>query len=647
MDEFFRVRVADLKRLMSFSTGKAKEESEKLYDQLQKKVNQLQRRFDQDYLNTMQELHQHHIYLIDESQIQDAQIPFITDYFQQHIQPALQPVLFTDSSSQMPSLTDGSFYLGIKLILEGDQTRYGVLEVPAPPLSRFVVIPTTKGSQDKVLIVLENIIRYCLKDVFRGTLGIKKASAYVFKLTRDAELELGEGISQSLIDKMSNSLQKRKSGDPVRFVYDKQMPEDLLGFLVRQLGFGRYDSLIAGGRYHNFKDFMKFPNLGPAALEYKKQPVINIPFLDDTDLIFDAIKEKDIMLHFPYHPFYYVEDLLYTAALDPAVRSIKITLYRLASDSHIISALINAASNNKKVTVVVELQARFDEQANIRWANHLTESGVEVIFGIPGLKVHSKLILIERMEGTTIKYYSHIGTGNFNESTARVYTDLSLLTYHQEIGKEVENIFEFIQHTYKQFSFKHLMVSPYGFRPGITQLIEQETENARQGKPASITLKCNNLVDTDIVKQLYEASNAGVKIRLIIRGMMSLVPGQAGFSENIEAISIVDRFLEHARIYIFENDGEPLMFFGSGDVMTRNLDYRVEVVCPVYDENIKHLINGIIETQWNDNQKARLINKKLNNEIRQGEEDKTVRAQTEIHKKVLAYSKSLSEQADD
>lgn len=640
LDEFYRVRVADLRRLVTFSSGKEKEKNEQLYEQIQNIVSALQKRFDQAYLRTIQELHKHHIYLIDETQIQPHQAAFITNYFQREIMPILRPILFSDASSKMPPLSDGSIYLAIRLQLENDQVRYSVLEIPSPPLPRFVVIPNAKKNRDKVLIVVENIIRYCLKEVYRGTLAIKEAKAYTFKLTRDAELEIGDEISQSIIAKITSSLKRRRQGDPVRFVYDKDMPEDLRIFLVRQLGFGKYDSLIAGERYHNFKDFIKFPNLGSPLLEHKPQPAIVVPELEKAHLVFDLLKQRDILLHFPYHSFHYIEDLLFTAALDPSVRSIKITLYRLASDSHIVTALINAVNNQKQVTVVVELQARFDEQANLQWANQLTDAGVKVIFGIPGLKVHSKLILIERMEGNTLSYYSHIGTGNFNERTARIYTDFSLLTNHQEIGQEVANIFNFIQHTYLRFSFKHLLVSPHSFRTRITQLIDNEIENAQAGKQSGITLKCNNLVDNAIIERLYAASRAGVKIRLIVRGMMSLVPGQSGYSENIEAISVVDRYLEHARVYIFKNAGKPLYYIGSGDIMTRNLDHRVEVVCPVYDLDLQKFLQNIIKLQWKDREKARVLDQNLNNQIKPAKEkERNIRSQVDTYQYIKKLSK--------
>ncbi len=641
LDEFFRVRVADVRRLVTFSSPKEKQRNEELYEKIKKKVTKLQKRFDQAQTDVLKDLRKRNIYLINEQQLKKKQITFIEDFFYRHILPVTRPIIFTDST-ELHELTDGSIYFAIKLQLQDKSIKYALLEIPSPPLSRFIVIPSDGTRRRKVLIVLDNIIRYCLVDVFRGTLDIKHAEAYTFKLTRDAELELGDGVTQSIFDKVSNSLKKRRHADPVRFVFDKEMPEDLLDFIVKKLGFGRYDTLTPGGRYHNSKDFMSFPNLGADYLEHRNFPAVPYKLIDESQSIFDLLREQDLLLYYPYHSFRYVEDFIYTASLDPAVKSISITLYRLASDSHIASALINAINNGKEVTVIMELQARFDEQANIQWANRLTEAGINVIFGVPGLKVHSKLILISRQEGNIIRYYSHIGTGNFNEKTARIYTDFSLLTYNQDIGQEVAKVFQFIHFNYQQFDYKHLLVSPHTFRSGITTLIDSEIENKQRGKKAGITLKCNNLVDKQIIDKLYEASQAGVKIRLIVRGMISLIPGVKGLSENIEVISIVDRYLEHVRVYCFENSGDPKYYIASADLMTRNLDYRVEVTTPIYDDKLKKFIADILELQWNDRSKARIIDAKQQNIFKPRGNKRKVRAQEETFKLVSKYTNPAS-----
>jgi polyphosphate kinase len=472
-----------------------------------------------------------------------------------------------------------------------------------------------------------------LSQMFRGVIDIDTAHAYCFKFSRDAELEIDTGISQSLIDKMATSLKQRRKADAVRFVYDSGMPERLLDHIRSRLNVGKYDSLIAGGRYHNSKDFISFPNVGPRYLEFSPLPPIRIPRLDGAESIFDCIKAQDVFLYYPYHPFDYVTDLLKTAALDPSVTDIKICLYRVAEDSRIVDALLNAVQNGKRVMAVVELAARFDEEANIGWAQRLTDGGIKVIFGIEGLKVHSKIMLIERREGATVRYYSHVGTGNFNEKTARLYTDFSLITQDQNVGKDIYNVFDFLQYNYKRPKYRQLMVSPHSTRTGIVELIDQEIENAQAGYHASMTLKCNNLVDKQMVMKLYEASAAGVEIKLIIRGMCSLLPGVEGTSDNIKGISIVDRYLEHPRVYVFCNRGNPKYLIGSADLMTRNLDYRVEVLCPVMDGDAQKMIQDTLDQQWHDNVKARLLDQHQTNDLVKVRKRATrIRSQETIHR---------------
>lgn len=614
MDEFFRVRVADVRRLATFSSPTEQERYKKLLGQIQQKVIEQQRRFDRTYSDVLVQLRKSRIYLVNEKQLDQHQAEFVTQYFHRVIQPELEPVLL-DDEFPLPELTDASIYLAIKLQHE-QQLRFALLEVPTERLSRFVEIPARAGQRGIVFIVLENIIRHSLPRVFHGVFPIEKAEAYTIKLTRDAELEMDEGITQSLLDKVSSSLKRRRKADPVRFVYDADMPEDLLQYLSKRLNLGRYDSTIPGGRYHNSKDFMNFPRVGSNSLEFKALPEIAVPELRQDENIFRCLRNQDVLLYYPYHSFNHVVKLLETAALDPAVKFIKISLYRVAKHSHIVDALVNSVRNHKKVTAVVELQARFDEEANIGLARRLTDGGANVIFGIPGLKVHSKLILIGRTENNVMHYYSHIGTGNFNEKTASIYTDFSLLTYDQEIGADVANVFDFIEFTYHRHRFKHLFVSPHSNRNNLMALINDEINNAKEGTPSHITIKCNNLVDERIIAKLYEASQSGVRVKLIVRGMCSLVPGIEGVSENIEAISIVDRFLEHPRMFIFHNRGKPLYFISSADLMTRNLDFRVEVTCPIYAPQLQQRLQTIIDLQWNDNVKARILDADQTNRIR-------------------------------
>jgi polyphosphate kinase len=630
LDEFFRVRVADVRRLAAFSTPSKQEEYKQLLEEIRQKVLKLQHRFESTYNANLKELRRRKIYVINEKQLDDSQIEYVRNYFHANIQQELVPIVL-DEANPMPELNDASIYLAIKLSYQG-QTRFALLEVPTTRIERFVRIPGRNGKKGKVLIALENMIRVCLPQVFRGVFPLDSAEAYTIKLTRDAELELGEEVTQTFVEKMTQSLKRRRKGDPVRFVYDAQMPNDMLEYLVRRLGLGRLDSMIPGGRYHNSKDFMRFPNLGPAYLDSKSLPKIRVPEIDAADNILSCMRERDLLLFYPYHSFDYLTDLLKTAAIDPAVKSIRISLYRVASNSHVVDALLNAVANHKEVTVVVELQARFDEEANIALSQRLTDGGVNVILGVPGLKVHSKLISISRQEGSVQKYYSHVGTGNFNEKTAEVYTDFSLLTYDQAIGDEVAKVFDFIAYTYKRHNFQHLAVSPLNSRDRVIENVQAEIDAAKRGDECGITLKCNNLVDRELVDKLYEASQAGVPIRLIVRGMCSLVPGVKGLSENIEAISIVDGFLEHPRVYIFRNSGKPRYFISSADLMTRNIDFRVEVTCPIYSPELQQRIQSIIDIQWADNVKARLIDPSQTNAFRPRKKSAPkVRSQLQIH----------------
>ncbi|MFV0477330.1 MAG: polyphosphate kinase 1 [Parahaliea sp.] len=631
LDEFFRVRVAEVRRLISVSSGKAHQQAKDLLADIQDRVVEQQKEFEEVYNQLLKVLYSRRIFLINERQLDPGQAAFVQDYFTTTVLPELEPIL-ARSDRQIPMLNDESIYLAIE-ICSGDNYEYAVVEVPTDRLNRFVEIPRRKGGPGKVFIALDNVIRACLVQVFRGVLPIDNAEAYCFKFSRDAELEIDPDITESLIEKMETSLKQRRKADAVRFVYDAKMPDRLLDFLRSRFGFGKYDSVIPGGRYHNSKDFIGFPNVGPKYLEFKPLPPIRIARLDKSESLFENIRDRDVFLCYPYHPFDYLVDVLKTAALDPDVSSIKMCLYRVAKNSRVIDALVNAVQNGKRVLAVVELAARFDEAANISWAQRLTENGIDVRFGVPGLKVHSKLILIERREQGQSRYYSHIGTGNFNEKTARLYTDFSLLTYDQDIGRDLYNVFDFLQYNYKRPEYQHLLVSPHSARSGIEKLIDQEIANARAGYRAQMVLKCNNLVDTAMVEKLYEASSAGVEVRLIIRGMCSLKPGLPGVSENIKAISIVDRYLEHPRAYVFYNRGHPHYLIGSADLMTRNLDFRVEVLCPIFDEAAQILLQDILDQQWHDNVKARIIDENQCNDFVKGRQKAArIRSQESIHR---------------
>ncbi|MEM9255435.1 MAG: polyphosphate kinase 1 [Pseudomonadota bacterium] len=648
LDEFFRVRVAEVRRLISVSSGDNRQQSKDLLTAIQKRVGELQKEFDRIYVDIIRELANRRIFLINEKQLDSGQASFVQDFFSTTVLPELEPILLQEGQ-EIPALNDESLYLAVDILSEREH-RYAVVEVPTDRLDRFVEIPKRKGGSGKVFIVLDNIIRACLSQMFRHAIPMEKAKAYCFKFSRDAELEIDTGISQSLIDKMARSLKQRRRADAVRMVYDGKMPKRLLDYLCARFDFGKYDSLISGGRYHNSKDFIDFPDVGPKYLAFRPLPAVRIPRLEEPVSIFKAIWDKDVFLYYPYHPFDYVIDLLKTSALDPSVKRISICLYRVAKDSRVIDALVNAVQNGKRVVAVVELAARFDEEANIGWAQRLTESGIEVIFGIPGLKVHSKLLLIERREGGSTRFYSHIGTGNFNEKTARLYTDFTFLTYDQNVGKDVQSVFEFLKYTYRRPNYRLLMVSPHSCRDGLMALMDQEINNARSGYRASMTLKCNSLVDKEMVTKLYEASEAGVEVRLIVRGMCSLLPGVKGISENIQAISIVDRYLEHPRAYVFYNRGAPRYLIGSADLMTRNLDYRVEVLCPIFDHDAQQLIQDVLDQQWHDNVRARVLDQnQINEYVPSKPKANRIRSQETIHRylqtgKLPRYPKSRMHQ---
>src|SRR5450759_2247690 len=613
LDEYFRVRVATLKRLSIFGT-KSNDILGYSPKTTLKKIHQIvlsqNTKFEKIYKGLIQELDKHKIHIINEKQLNQEQTEFVQKYFHKEVRTRLMPFLI-EKDSELPNFTDDAIYLAIYLVKkETQKKRFALLEIPTHVLPRFIVLPE-KGD-DKYLMFIDDIIRYGLKEIF-FIFDFDEFSAYTIKLTKDAELEIVDDISESYIDKLSRSLQQRKWGTPVRFIYDRKMPDELLKILTKKLSFGPDDVIIPADRYHNFKDFMNFPNLGRKKFYY--EPLVPVPHRDIQPLksILSAIKKKDIMLFFPYHPFDHFIDLLREASIDPYVTSIQITLYRLARNSSVINALLNAVRNGKSVTTVVELQARFDEEANILWGNKLLEEGVKVIYGVPGLKVHSKLCLITRVKSDVTQRYAAVGTGNFKEDTARVYTDLLLFTTDKKITNEVFKAFNFFSVNYKKDNFYHLILSPFFLRNKIVLLIENEIKNARAGKKAFIYLKLNNLTDSEIIDYLYEASQAGVKIKLIVRGMLSLIPGVKNLSEKIDAIGIVDRFLEHSRYFIFCNGGNDQIYITSADIMTRNLDHRIEVTCPIFDKNIKCEIRKIFDIQWEDNVKARIFDANQSN----------------------------------
>lgn len=632
-DEFFRVRVASLKRLKRLGKKAievAGEEPEILLDKIQKRYIAASQRFDKTYQNILLELERHHVHIIDEHHLTAAQGEWVLNHFRRNVLPSLFPIML-DSAPSFPYLKDKSAYLAVKLTRRqrNKKNRYGLIEIPTEHMSRFVVLPAENNEQ--YVMLLEDVIRYCLHEIFPRH-EYSRILSYTIKLTRDAELDIDNDISKSLVEKISGSLKKRKKGEPVRFVYDRRMVPDLLAFLMKKLRMLDHENMIPGSRYHNFKDFISFPDLGHRELVWPVAEPIPHPRLSRGVDMFRVIRRKDVMLHYPYQSFHHIIDLLREASIDPRVTSIQITIYRVSRDSNVCNALINAVKNGKKVTVVMELQARFDEENNIYWSNRLQEEGATVIFGVPGLKVHSKLFLITRKEEGALVHYAHVGTGNMNESTARIYTDKSLLTADQRITHEVAQVFDFYRDNLKPGEYKHLLVSPFTMRKRLIALIDKEIQNARKGKAAWMIIKLNNLVDREMISKLYQASDAGVQVQLIVRGICSLVPGINGYSKNIRGISIVGRYLEHTRLFIFCNDGDPKYFISSADWMTRNLDFRSEVAVPIYDADIQEEIRSIINVQLKDNTKARVIGGMKENEYVKTRSVNAVIAQNEIRK---------------
>lgn len=630
-DEFFRVRVATLKRVVKHQK-KAElmgESPQRLLDKIQKTVIELQNKFEHIYQVILKELDKNNISIINEKQLNAKQKIFVTDFFREKVINVIFPIIL-DKNRPFPYMKDRSGYLIIKLGFndKSKKSKFALLEIPTDSLSRFVVLP--KEKEKNYIILLDDVIRHNLDHVF-SNFEYDFIDAYNIKLTRDAEIDIDNDISKSFIEKISKGLKDRKKGQPVRLVYDHTISADLLNFIMKKIRFKKEDHPIPGGRYHNFKDFIFFPNIGGPELSYKKIIPLKHPDFKDQPTLFKIIKRKDVLITYPYQSFDHLIDLLREASIDPCVESIKITLYRVAKNSNIVKALINALKNGKDVTAVVELQARFDEEANIYWANKLQEEGAKVIYGVPGLKVHSKMFIISRKENKKLAKYAHIGTGNFNGDTAKIYTDHSLLTADKRITEEVEKVFAFYSDNLKTGNYNHLLVSPFFMRKELVKLINTEIKNAQNSKEAYILLKLNNLVDMDMIKKLYEASSKGVKIKMIIRGTCSLVPGIKGLSDNIEAISVIDKFLEHSRLFIFCNGGKEKYFLSSADWMTRNLDHRSEVAVPIYDERIQQDLREIVNTLWSDNTKARILGSKQNNEYRILRNDVHIRAQEKIY----------------
>lgn len=632
LDEFFRVRVATMKRIEAVSKKKelnGNKTAPEVLEQIHAEVIRQKEIFSESYTQIINELKGHNINFVNETELDNDQKVFVEEYYREAVAPLLIPIMLK-KAPEFPYLRDKFIYLGVKLTSKrkGFKKQYALIELPTDQRPRFIVLPEKDGK--KFIMFIDDVIRFNLDKIF-GLFEYENLEAYTIKFTRDAELDLDDDVSKGIYEKMKKSLKQRTTGQPVRFIYDQMMPKDMIKFLIRKMDITDDDNLIAGGRYHNSKDFMKFPNLDEN-LEYDKLKQTEHVLFTKNRSILASIEKNDILLNYPYQHFRGFVLFLREAAIHPDVKEIKVSLYRVARQSRVINALISAAKNGKQVTAMVELRARFDESNNLEYSKKLQEAGVKVIFGIPDMKVHCKLAVVTKVIDGEPLHHAVISTGNFHEHTSKVYSDMALFTANQEICEEALKVFSFIERPYLNFRFKHLLVAPAAMRNQYIRKINREIKNVREGKEAYLFLKMNSLTDDTLIRKLYQASRAGVKIRLIIRGICSLIPGIKGLSENIEVHSIIDRFLEHSRVFIFANGGDEQIFISSADWMERNLDYRVEVSCAIYDPLIRSEIRDFMELQWNDNTKTRIIEgTHSNNYIVRDPKSKKIRAQVDFY----------------
>jgi polyphosphate kinase len=640
LDEFFRVRVATLNKMAKL--GKASKvhleaNPEGILREIQQTVIMLQNDFDNTYQQIIQELAVQQIFIKNETQLTPKQAAFINQFYTDKVSSQIVPLMI-ESIPQMPLLRDKSIYLAC--VLRNKKNRrmssYALIEIPTKVLPRFIILPSE--NEDTDIILLEDIIRFNLPNLF-APFGFDDFSGYIIKVTRDAELEADNDVSHSIIEKLEKQLKNRKKGKTTRFVFDRNLDLGLLDFLAKRLGLTKKDNLIPGGRIHNFKDFMDFPSSVFNNLKSRPKPFVH-PQLLQPIRITHVLDRQDVLLNFPYHSFDSIIDLLREAAIDPYVQSIKITAYRLAKNSKIVNTLVNAVRNGKKVTVMLELRARFDEEANLEWKTILEEEGVRVILGVPNMKVHAKLCIIKRREANRTKQYGFVSTGNLNESTAAYYGDHCLLTSNRNILADVNRIFTALEKPKidlrELLLCKTLPVAPNNMRKFFTSLIDKEIEFAKKKKPASIILKLNSLVDIVLIEKLRQAAIAGVEVKLIIRSICCILSNDKMYRKNIKAISIVDEYLEHARVFVFHNGGIPKVFISSADWMIRNLDHRIEAACPIQDKKLQKELIDILNIQLSGNVKVRILNNEQDNlYVVPNENEEIVRSQIDIYNYLL------------
>ena len=628
LDEFYKVRYATVKRLALTKERVKKfykgENAKDLLNLITERAIELQNRSNLILDFILKDLEKENIFIVDEQAIPKDSISYIESFFLDKIQPKLKIVLLNEKDD-FPQLSESSCFLIIKVESQNKNLNYAIIQFP-DEFERFIVI---KNQDVKYVIMIDDIIRYHLFEIFKifNPLNI---SANMIKFSRDAELDFDDDISKSYLEKISQSVKDRLKGDPLRFVYDKEIDPNTLKFLLEKMNINsEIDSVIPGGKYHNKKDYMNFPILNND-LAYDKIEHLVIKDFYKHKTVFESIDERDFLVHTPFHKFNHILTFLSEASIDPDVKRICITIYRLSKLSSVANTLINAAKNGKEVVVQIELQARFDETNNIDYAKLMQDQGVKLIFGIPTLKVHAKVCVVEKLINNKILKYGFISTGNFNESTAKIYTDFTIFTSNESLLDEISNVFEFFSFNYKKFKYEKLIISPYNTKKFFKSLIKNEIKNAKRGKDAFIKIKLNNITNYEMVEELYKAAEEGVKIYLIVRGICCLIPNQKNTHNNIELISIVDKFLEHTRMFIFCNSGKNKTYISSADWMTRNLDNRVEVTIPIEDEKISNQLNDIFSIYWNDNQKSRYVNSENNNEYRKNELG-IIRSQSQVY----------------
>ena len=629
LDEFFRVRVATQSRVAECEDKAAHSEREEAL-KLIRQINKLNNRYSKEYEGAIKqvtaELEKENICLVNHVQLDEEQQLFVDSFYQQRLNGFISPV-WLKSVKQLGNEADENIFLAVKMRKEGHKVgEYAIIELPVAQAGRFIRLPDKDGKN--YLMYLDDVVRYCLPLIFHG-MNYKHFEAYAFKFTKDAEMEIDNDLRNGMMQKISKGVKSRKRGEPLRVIYDANMPKDLLKRVMNKLNLDKLDTVLGGGKYHNHKDLMRFPDCGRKDLKYPEwTPVLKNELSGNVGML-ELIRRKDRFIHVPYHSFDSYIRILQEAAINKEVKSIKTTLYRLAKDSKVVKALINAARNGKKVTVVIELLARFDEASNIDWSKKMQDAGIRVIFGVEGLKVHSKITYISMKTGADI---ACISTGNFHEGNARMYTDYMLMTAAKNVTRDVSLVFDFIERPYSPVRFKELLVSPNEMKQKFSRLINEEIKNKQAGKPAYILIKINHITDPVMVKKLYEASSHGVRIDLLVRGNCSLITGVPGVSDTIRINGIIDRYLEHSRIFIFANGGDEKMFIGSADWMPRNLDNRVEVITPVYDSRIKEDLWKVIDFGLRGNCQGSVVDGSGKNCLWTTDTEESFRSQEELYK---------------